>query len=84
MSVRLLLVSNSVTRSINALQTIAQVISEARNNGGARESYSRRKDSRGWTAAKPVVAEVDGDDDSLYDQDRLGLTSIAQCNAGES
>ena len=43
---------------------------------------------RGWTAPKPVVDEIDGDDDSLYDQDPLGLAaalaSIAQCNAGES
>jgi hypothetical protein len=30
---------------------------------------------RGWTAPKPVVAEVDGDDDSLYDQDPLGLAA---------
>jgi hypothetical protein len=42
---------------------------------------------RGWTAPKPAVAEVDGDDDSLYDQDSLELAaalSIDQCNAGES
>ena len=30
---------------------------------------------RGWTAPKPVVVEVDGDDDSLYDQDPLGLAA---------
>jgi len=29
---------------------------------------------RGWTAPKPVVAEIDGDDDRLYDQDHWERT----------